>query len=178
MTGKASFLGKGRGAMVILTVILAGILLYQFGYVAVEKNFKALKNKTQVAERRLEKNLSLIRQAESVREKYRPLLADYQQKNSTEEVMSDLLSDIQEVSNRMGVPITDLKPSKVRQEGAFNHYSVSLAVEGDLKGIMHFIYLLQNPPYEFFVDDLHLRREYSKSKELRCQIVFKKIFIP
>jgi len=172
------FSSRERNIFLVLLVFLALGLFLKFSRPGGQGAGDTQDQEILMAQKKLRENLRLIRQAKAIRGQYQPLLAQYQQQERPEEIMSTLLSEIQGISNRLQVPITDLKPNKVRRVEAFNHFSVSLAVEGDLAEIMQFVYTLQNPPYNFFVDEFQLRREYSKAKRLRSQIVFKKVFLP
>jgi len=164
-------------AFILVGVGILGVFL-QFVLPWLSGDVDSVQDQIEMAQKKLQRNQRLIREAGQVGQEYRTLLARYKQKKSQEEIMSSMLSNIQAVSVRISVPITDLKPNKVKTVDSFNQYSVSMSIEGRLTDILHFIHIMQSPPYQYFLDELNLRREFFKADKLRCQLVFKQILIP
>jgi len=160
------------GVVAVLGVFLQFILPWLTG------GTDSIQDQIEMAQKKLLRNQRLIREGRTVGQEYRSLLARYKQTKSQEEIMSSMLSDIQAVSGRIDIPITNLKPNKVKKIESANHFSVSMSIEGRLTDILHFVHIMQSPPYDYYLDEINLRREFFKAEKLRCQLVFKQILLP
>ncbi len=178
MAPRHKWTGREQKIAYVLVVVALAALFLQFGLPWLSGDVESVKDQIEIAQEKMERHRRFVQDAREARREYQPLWAQYKQKDSPEEIMSKMLSDIQAVSARISVPITDMKPDRLRTVDSFNHFSVSMSLEGRLTDILHFIHIMQGPPYQYFLDELTLRREYFKAEKLRCQLVFKQILIP
>ncbi len=138
-----------------------------------------LDHSIEAQQRKLDQSLRIIHKAEAVARKYDPYLKRFRQSKSNEQVMSSILAEIEEVAGGLNLRISNLKPNKVKKGEFYNRFSVSLSMESDFLGIMNFLYILQNEPHVFHVEEVHFEKAPAmNTTTLRIQIVLGKIFIP
>jgi len=130
------------------------------------------------SEKLLQKNLAIIRKGRQAKQAYEQHMSSLIQKRSDEEEMSAILSQVEFLANEIGMRIAEIKPKRVRTVDFYNRFSVSLAVEGKLEDIVHFLYILQNAPYYFNVDEIKFETESSSPIFLNCAFSLNRILIP
>ena len=164
--------------IVIIFVIVAGLaLVFRAVYIPLKNKSDEVREKIAVSEKKLNKNLKMIRKGENYEARYKPLLENFQQKGSDEQMMSAILNEIESAAGQVQVRIADMKPQRVKKSGSYNNFSVSLTLDGELTAIMDFIYGLQNQPHLFAVDELRLEKKSPNTKELKGYFVLSRISI-
>jgi Tfp pilus assembly protein PilO len=128
--------------------------------------------------RRLQKNYRIIRKGKRFQKQYGDTLTRFKQKQSDEEIMSGILSEIESTARTLDMRISDMKPQRVKKQEYYNIFSVNLAINGQLDEILHFLYLLQNPPHLFNIDELRIEKSSPRAKSLHSRMVFSRILIP
>ncbi len=124
-----------------IIVVVLGIIL--FGYYSLVQPFKEqirlLENKIKDNEKQIGKNFKLIRKGEAGDKEYKIYLEKFKQDKPNEQVMSSILSEIEEVARELQLQISDLKPKRVKEGEYYNQFSVSLTIDGHLEDIVHFL---------------------------------------
>lgn len=166
----------------ILIVFLVLAIIYVGAHALVrplkERNV-SLDQSIEAQQRKLDQGLRLIRRAEAVARKYEPYLKKFRQSKNNEQVMSSILAEIEEVAGGLNLRISNMRPNKVKKGEFYNRFSVSLSLESDFPAMMNFLYILQNEPHIFHVEELHFEKGPAmNTTALRTQIVLGKIFIP
>ncbi len=130
-------------------------------------------------QRKLSQNLRMICEAESLERKYDPYLKKFKQSKSNEQAMSSILAEIEEVAGGLNLRISNLKPNKVKKEEFYNRFSVSLSLESDFADVLHFLYILQNDPHLFRIEEVQFEKGSAMTTTtIRTQIVLEKISLP
>jgi len=166
----------------IFTVAMIAVAVYA-GFNGIVKPLKGridlVEGRIAGKERQLNKYLRMIRRAKALEEDHRFYLDHFKQSGTDEEVMSAILSEIEEVSRKLGVSISDLKPKRVRNEEAYNSFSVSLAIKSEFPDILKFLHTIQRQPHLFNVEELRFDKQARrKSSSLKTRLVLRKILIP
>ncbi len=157
------------------------ILIYvsiQFVFRPLDKKILALQAKAQTLRKHIAKNLKVARQDNSVDSEYNRHAQNFKQKVSDEGAMTSILSEIESTANEVSMRLSDMKPKKTKRIDFYNTFSVSLTMEGEITSIIHFIYVLENAPHFFTVDDLQLEKSSSRTSQIKCRMVLSKILIP
>ena len=130
-------------------------------------------------EREYNKDMRLIQKAKVARKRNRSALSQFEQTKSSEQVMATILSDIEKVAQDLKLQISDLKPKRVKEGEFFNHFSVSLTLNSEFSKILHFIYKLQNQPYEFNIEEAKFDRgARTRAQVVRTNLTLKKVLVP
>jgi hypothetical protein len=129
-------------------------------------------------QKKIYKNLRMIRKSEMMKDKHGKYLADFKQTVSDEQVMSTLIAEIENIAGRLSLGITDLKPQKVKHAGPLNYFSVSLGFNSDSKTLIQFLHTLQDQAHLFYVKEVKVDKAIMKKENiLQAHLILSKIFI-
>ncbi len=167
-------------SIALITLILSGILVSYYTVIQPFKEKKFFLEKKIIEEQKqLKKNLKLIREAEELQKEYAPYLEKFKQEKPNEQVMSGILSEIETAAAGLDVQISDLKPKRVKEEGDYNQFSVSLTIDSSFLNIVHFLHILQSEPHLFEVEELEFDKgSQRKSETMKTRLVLTKVLIP
>ena len=166
---------------IILVFCICLLLLYVstvFIFKPLHEKLLSLRKKISNAERKLENNLAIIPQGKIIDKQYDKYAALLKQQASDEQEMASILSEIESVASQVEMRVSDVKPKRVKNVDFFNHFSVSLSIEGELNSIIRFIYILQNEPYLFRVDEVRFEKRSLRTSKIKCQFVLSRALIP
>lgn len=167
-------------AIALVTVILLGILVSYYVVIKPlhEKKFLLEKKMTE-QHKQLKKNLKLIQEAEELKKEYTPYLEKFKQQKPNEQVMSGILSEIEAAAAGLDLQISDLKPKRVKEEGEYNQFSVSLTIDSSFVNIVHFLHILQSEPHLFEVEEVEFDKgSQRKSETMKTRLVLTRVLIP
>ncbi len=139
---------------------------------------KDVTQKLESQKRRLQKNLNTIKRNKHVTQQYNEIVDTFGQKGSDEKEMSAIIADVEAITKRMNLRFSEMKPQKVAEEEFFKVFSISLKLEGRIEQLTHFLYLLQNTPYFFRVDELRLDKKSQRNSLLNIHLVLSRVLIP
>lgn len=164
----------------IVTLILLGVLV---SYYAVIKPLREkiifLEKKTADQRKQFGKNLKLVREAGEIEKQYAPYLEKFKQDKPNEQVMSGILAEIEAAAAGLELQISDLKPKRVKEDGRYNQFSVSLTIDSNFLNIVHFLHILQSEPHLFEVEELEFDKgSQRKSDTMKTRLVLTKVLIP
>jgi Tfp pilus assembly protein PilO len=164
----------------ILRVVIAAavvLALYRGVYFSYKNRREDLQVRIAHNEKLLEKNLRAIQKSKAYEQKNQQLLDVFKQVGSDEQVMSSMISEIEQTAAALKIHLSDMKPQKNRKVDFFNQFSVSLILDGQITPIMNFIHLLQNTPHLFEVTELRLEKKSFNSNDLKCYLVLNRLLI-
>ena len=174
-----NFSQRERKIAVALILVIGVYGLFQGIYIPYKNKKETLNKRILTTQKKFKKNLVTIKKSEMLETKYRPILENFKQRGSDDQVMSAILAEIEGVATQVNMRIADMKPKRVRQVDFYNHFSVSLAVDASLVDVMHFIYVLQTSPHMFEIEELNLNNNAGRpDTPLRCQMVLSRLLIP
>ena len=169
-----------RERLILITcVILIVIFLGRNSLLLpLEEHLLTYDQKILVSEKQLKEDLIVLKRKQSVEEEYQRLSSFFRQKSSAEQEMASILSEIESAASDTSIHIADMKPNKVRSIDFYNHFSVTVTVEGELPSILRFIYLLQGKPHLMRADEIYLEKNLAKSNQVRCRLILSKALTP
>lgn len=163
-------------------VICVSTIFIFIGYNGIVKPLRAkaeqVADRIKVNEQKLKKQLKTISQQAIVDREYDQYTSHFQQMGSEQQVMSSILVEIDTAARENQLRIADIKPKRVKKVDFFNNFSVSLSMEGQLTDIVKFLYLLQNSPHLYNVDELMIEKNSPRSTVLNCRLVLSRVLIP
>ncbi len=163
-----------------VTFLAAVVCLGFYGvYKPLLNELELIEDKISNNMKKYDNNLEMIHQAEGLEKQYQTSIEKYKQPGQNEQVMSALISEIEKVAGELNLPISDLKPNRVRKEAHYNQFSVSLTMDSKFVEAVNFLYILQNEPHLFDVEELRFDKGNRKDEPtVKTQLVLSKIFIP
>lgn len=154
-------------------------VLYKFVFNPLVNNQKSLNQKIEKTKKKYVKTQRTIQEAKSLQGLYDQYLSEFKQRESNEQTVAYLISEIEKVSTQINLVISDLKPKPVKPDKTFNYYSISLSIEGPWTDILKLIHLLQSQPYLFEVEEMNLDRASQRNPEsVRAYLMLGKNYIP
>jgi len=152
---------------------------YQLGVKPLNEKVAFIKTKIEAEERKLGKHLAVLGNTSTLEEVYQVYLSHFKQSKSNEQVMSSMVSEIEDVASELSLRISDLKPKRVKTDQYSNHFSVSLTLESSLPDIIHFMHKLQNQPYLLAVEEFRFDKSArAEAATIKTQLVLSKTLIP
>ena len=129
--------------------------------------------------KKIQQNLKTIKKAAALEPTYDQYIKKFKQSGSNEQVMSSILSEIEQVARELDLRISDLKPKRVQSAETHNRFSVSLTIDSEFVDIIHFLYLIQTQPHLFDVDEVQFDKGASRrSTAVKTQLVLGKNLVP
>ncbi len=165
----------------ILVVCLAFVFIYlgYYGvYLPLKEHMEGLDHKIEAEQRKLEKNLKILDKSKSLDSEYNEFIKNFKQDKPNEQVMSSILSELEDVAGQLNLHISDMKPNIINNHDFYNRFSISLTIDSEFVTIVQFLHILQNPPHLFTVDELRFDNSIQRdSKTIKTTLVLAKIFL-
>lgn len=127
-------------------------------------------SEVQSTQGRLNKDRHLIAEGPVMEGEYAAYLAFFRQTQGDEATMSLLLSQIESTAGQIHLPVLEIKPQKVKQMDFYNDFSINLTIEEEFDKVFHFLYDIQNAPFLFNVEELHLEKTPLKENFIKCTL--------
>jgi len=172
---------KREQKILVLCLLLGFVFIgYRGMYIPLQEKSQELDNKIIISNKKLRKNLRIIKKAEASSAKHELYLKQFKQNGENEQVMSWVIAEIKEVAGDLEVKISDLKPQRVEtKENLYNQFPVTLRLQSSLPEVMHFLYILQTEPYYFSVSDIKFdKSSRRKSDKIKTSLLLNKVYIP
>ncbi|MCK5580299.1 MAG: hypothetical protein KAJ18_03410 [Candidatus Omnitrophica bacterium] len=170
MLKRVDFSKRERRISFFLVICVLAYILQAGVYKPLALKKKVLRQKIKTSEKRVRRAKRALRKGGDV-SLHEKGLEGFKQKGTDEQVMSVILSEIEQEKAELDLRIADMKPQKARKVGPLNYFSVNLTLDGEIADIMQFIYILQNPPHMLYVDEFQLSRGSARDSSLKCQLV-------
>ncbi|MCK5013310.1 MAG: type II secretion system protein M [Candidatus Omnitrophica bacterium] len=159
-------------AVVILAILYNGLI----GPLQEEKDF--LDQEIALQQKQLTREWKVIGEAKALDAQYDVYLKRFRQSGPEEEMASSILSEIEGAAGRFGLHVTDLKPQRIKHNEHDNQFSVSLTISSELVDVLRFLYVLQQQPYFFDVEEVEFERlARRKQSTITTRLVLGKAFI-
>ena len=163
-----------------LCVIMVLIFLsYKFGIAPLIQKTKDLDRDAGARRQELARNIHFIKKGQALAENSGDSLSRFQQTESSEQVMSSLVSEIEQTANQLNLSLSEIKPQKVKKEKYYNQFLVSLTIDSSWLNTLQFLHSLQQEPHLFSIEEITVDKgSAAGSSRLRTQLVLGKSFIP
>lgn len=154
-------------------------LAYYFVAIPLKDKVSYLEQKIEAEEKKYNKNIKLTHKAKALEGEFKEFSLKFKQDKANEQVMSSILSEIEQVAGDLKLHISDLKPKVVNRQEFYNRFSVSLTIESQFVPIIHFLFMVQNDPHFFSVEELRFDNGLQRENQnIRTTLVLSKIFVP
>ena len=151
---------------------------YNFVFKPLTEKKQELTQQVDVAQKRLEKYLRMMRKEETMDQEYESYLTAFKQQGSEQQVMSSILAQIDTLASQMNVRVMEVKPKRMKDAAIYNQFTVPLIVEGSWQALMQFLYTIEEPAYSFLIDELFIERGSSQESLMKCHVTISRLLIP
>jgi len=164
--------------LVVCVLLISAYFTFNFVITPIREKIDDLNNEILTKEMKLKKNYKILNLKDTQEEDYKKYSDYLKQKDNDQQEMSKLLSEIESVSGRIDIHVSDMKPLRVRAVDFYKKFSVELEAEGMLDEITRFIHSVQGKPYLLDVERLRLERRSMRTNKLKVFVLISRIRIP
>ena len=160
------------GITLVLVVIF---VIYQFVFRPMHDGSVDINDQLRVDKANLKKTRYIMAQKTIVEEKYRQLVNLIGVVDSEESQMPTMVSKVESAARESNVHIANIQPQKPVTNKQLMFLSVELEIDGQWLDIVQFLYILQQKPNLFFIDELNLEKYSDMTNSLRGRIVVSRL---
>lgn len=169
-----------REQQIFVVLVLVCGLYAAFAFIyrpSVEKT-EAIEREITLARKKWAEQTTVIQKEKIMARAWQEKFDAVRQKGSNEEAMSAMLSEIEVLSGSMNIRVTEMKPQGAVKGEFYNTFSISLSVDGDLKDILAFVHVLQDPSRHLKVRQFSLERTFADAKGMIARVVMERTLFP
>jgi Tfp pilus assembly protein PilO len=163
----------------IILVITLGLIVfftaYQFVFKPVHKGSTDINDQLRLDRGELVKVNQLLGQKDLIEARYKNLVAIIGAQDSEEAQMPAIISKIETAAREGNVHIANIQPQKSVTQKEVKFLTVELEIDGQWLDIVHFLYLLQEKPNLYFINELNLEKYSGAVSSLRGRIVISRM---
>jgi Tfp pilus assembly protein PilO len=161
----------------VCLAVIAFYVVYYFGYQGIKEEIKAQQASILQSEKDLRRYAHTVRSEKTIEQRLKSYENLLKQKESDEQEMTKVLSDIEAVADKVSIKIINMEPQKIKRVDFYNYFSVDVQAEGPLKKVCEFLYALESTTNYFYVDELRIEKYAARADTLKCQLVVSRILI-
>ena len=169
---------RERIILYLTFVVVVSSLIYNFLLEPIVERYRLLNQEVIRNQVKLQKYLSLLRQKERIKQDFDKISEGLKTDYSEQEQMALILSEIEGLSRRSSVHITQIKPQPTKDFGTYKEFPVEIRAEAKIENLSQFIYNLQNSPQLLRTKKLFLNTKSATSDILETTILISKIALP
>jgi len=165
---------------VILFITLSLVLIfgvYQFVLKPVQEGSMNIDDRLLLDHIQLVKANQLLAKKVVIDARYMNLVDSIGVVDSEEAQMPGIVAKIEGAAREANVHIANIQPQKSTDQGDVTFLSVELEIDGQWLDIVHFLYLIQQPPNFYFINELNLEKYSGAINSLRGRVVISRMFL-
>ena len=156
--------------IVTLTLIVL-FIVYQFAVKPMHEGAANINDRLRVDHARLIKARQMMAQKTIAETRYQNLVNLIGAADSEETQMPAIVSKIEAAARESNIHIANIQPQKTVTQKEVRFLAVELEIDGQWLDIVHFLYLLQQQPNLYFINELNLEKYSDTANSLRGRIV-------
>ena len=169
-------LNKRETLILVITLALAAIFIaYQFVIKPMHEGVLDINDQLRVAKDRLAKAHQMVAQKSLVAARYQNLVDLIGVAGSEDVQVPVIVSKIETAARESNIHIANIQPQKSVTQKEARFLSVDLEIDGQWLDIVQFLYLLQQQPNFYFINDLNLEKYSDTTDSLRGRIVISRM---
>ena len=130
-----------------------------------------INDQLRVVKAKLMKASQMVAQKTKVEARYRKLVGLIGVFDSEDAQMPTIISKIEAASRESNIHIANIQPLKTVTQKEARFLTVELEIDGQWQDIVQFLYLLQQKPNLYFINELNLEKYSGAVSSLRGRIV-------
>jgi hypothetical protein len=160
-------------SLTLAVITAAGVM--QLIIKPLRENSEDINGQIEATQKRLQKSLSLIQEAD-VRQNDYQKLADIFGKSSSEGVEASMIvAALEAAAKEAHVHIGNMQPQRALNKGSFSVFSVDLIVDGSWASITKFIYNVQVKPVFLNIEEMNIVKSSDTSSDLRARLLLSRL---
>jgi len=174
-----SRLSKREKTIFYITVVVVFLLL--FVKLLIEPFIDKMRSqREEIANKRklIELDLRLLAAEDIITQEMKKYENYFSQAGSAEEEIIYIQQEIQSIADRLGVYIGYIRSSETLQQGFFTIYYIMVNCEGEMPGIVEFMYELENSTKLLSVEKYSITPKSETSSVAQCRMTISKTVIP
>ncbi len=153
----ARILSKREKAIVWVT-IGAVVISIAFNFIiepVLSKNAD-LNKEIELTRIKLAKYLELLRQKDSIQEKYSKFSETLQRSNAVKNASVNVLAEIENLANEAKIQIIDIRPETAKAKELYKESLIELRTEGNIESYFQFLFSIENSPLLLTIKNFQL----------------------
>jgi Tfp pilus assembly protein PilO len=169
---------RERVILYLACLLIALSLIYNFIFEPIINKYKLINQEILKNQVKLQKYLTLLSQKEKIKQEFGQFSKSLKVKASEEQEMAEVLSQIEDLSRRAAVHISQIKPQGAKDYKTYKEFLVEIRAEAKIENLSQFIYELQSPPQLLRTKKLLLNTKTASTDILEATILIAKISLP
>jgi len=160
----------------IITLVLAVLfIVYQFVAKPMSEGAVDINDRLRVDQSKLIKAHQMVAQKAVVQARYQNLVSLIGMVDSEEAQMPTIVSKIEAAARESNIHIANIQPQKSVIQKEVSFLGVELEIDGQWLDIVQFLYLLQQQPNFYFINELNLEKYSDTTNSLHGRIVISRM---
>ena len=163
----------------IILIITLGLVVffiaYQFVIKPMSEGAVDINDRLRVDEDKLIKARQMVAQKSIVEARYHKLVDLIGVVDSEDAQMPTIVSKIETAARESNIHIANIQPQKSSIQKEARFLAVELEIDGQWLDIVQFLYLLQQQPNFYFINELNLEKYSDTANSLRGRIVISRM---
>jgi type II secretory pathway component PulM len=162
--------------ILILTLGLTVFFIaYQFVIKPMHEGSVDINDRLRVDNARLSKARQMVDQKSIVENRYQHLMDLIGANGSDEAQMTVIVSKIESAAREKNIHLSNIQPQKTVIQKEARFLMVELEIDGQWLDILQFIYVLQQQPNFYFINEVNLEKYSGTTNALRGRIVISRM---
>ena len=157
-------------------VVAAGV--FHMIYFPLQDQKLSLNERIMATRLQMDLDHAVLKKASIIDAQYQNYLRRLALAGTQEEAVASILKDIEGIIRELNLDVGDLKPGPVKDEGTHYKFAISLSLNGDLPGLVQFLYALQQEPHYYEVDEIQIEKLTRQNDPgLKTRLALSKVFV-
>jgi Tfp pilus assembly protein PilO len=144
----------------------------------ISRSIREMDDKMKIDEKRLKEKLRYLNQKDEINREYQKYANVAQKKQSEEEEIAGMLSEIENLSKKSSVYLTDIKPRPSRQTDFYKEYIVEVEAESGMESLVDFLHQLSSSPQLLRAEKLRIGLKDKNSSAVKASLLITKAHVP
>jgi Tfp pilus assembly protein PilO len=165
-------LNKRETLILIITLgLIAFFMAYQWVIKPMHEGAADINDQLRAAKKQLARSRQMIAQRSLIEERYQKLTAMIGGAGSEDAQVPVIIAKIEAAARESNIHIANIQPQKSVTKKDTMFLAVELEIDGQWLDIVQFLYLLQQQPNLYFINELNLEKYSDTTDSLRGRIV-------
>lgn len=166
---------RETGMFAVTAVVIVAAVLVQFVLKPLFQGGRDIDSLILARQQKLVKIKQQLATAKAADEQYAKLLDSIGRAGPDGQEGSSLLARVEAAANEANVHLLNMQPQAVSRQKLVNMYAVELQLSGPAAAVIKFMYALQAPPDNFFINELNLEKNADASGTISGRVVVAKM---
>jgi Tfp pilus assembly protein PilO len=161
--------------LVVCLSVSAVFAVLQWVVKPLQESGSSVEDRLRVTQSKLDRALAMAANEEVVKQRYQQLKSIIGIASSEGAEMSSMVSTVEAAARQANVHIANMQPQRVIVKEGVLFFPVEIQVDGQWDKIAQFLYIVQQKPNFYFVDQVNLEKYSDTTGSLRGRIVVSRL---